>query len=111
MKIIMKNRVVSFRYVMRDAKGRVLEDTTAGEPTRYLHGADEISPLLQKQMEGLKEGATGDIALLQSMGNASGDFYFRVFIETVRPATEEEILLGYPLTLADCGEDCECHNN
>jgi hypothetical protein len=111
MKVIMKNMVVTFRYVMRNAKGQVLEDTTAGEPTRYLHGSNEISPLLQQQLEGLKEGATSDISLLQSMGNASGDYFFKVIIETVRPANEDELLLGYPLTLADCGDDCECHKN
>jgi hypothetical protein len=96
---------------MHDAKGQLLEDTTSGDPTRYLHGSTEISPILQKQMEGLKEGEIRDISLLQSMGNASGDYFFRIFIETVRPANEEEILLGYPLTLADCGEVCECHKN
>jgi hypothetical protein len=111
MKTIMKNTVVSFRYVMRDARGHVLEDTTSGDPTRYLHGSNGISSILQEQMEGLKEGETSDILLLQSMGNASGNFFFRVFIETVRLASDEEILLGYPLTLADCGEDCECHKN
>jgi FKBP-type peptidyl-prolyl cis-trans isomerase 2 len=111
MKVIMKNTVVSFRYVMRDARGHVLEDTTSVDPIRYLHGSSEISPILQKQMEGMKEGEVRDIVLLQSMGNQSGDFSFRVFVETVRPANEEEILLGYPLTLADCGEDCECHKN
>jgi FKBP-type peptidyl-prolyl cis-trans isomerase 2 len=111
MKTIMKNTVVSFRYIMRDAKGKVLEDLTSGEPTRYLHGSNEISLILQNQMEGMKEGETGDISLLESMGNASGDYFFKVFIETVRPANEEEILLGYPLTLSDCGEDCECHKN
>ena len=111
MKIIMKNLVVSFRYVMRDTKGHLLEDTTSVDPTRYLHGSRDISAVLQQQMEGMKEGEVRDIVLPQSMENPSGDFFFRVFVETIRTAKEEEILLGYPLTLADCGEDCECHKN
>ena len=103
---VMKNTVVSFRYVMMNDKGQVLEDTTSGVPTRYLHGSDDLSAVLQRQMEGLTAGESTTVSLSES----AGDCRFRVFIDGVRPAKENEVLLGYPLEV-DCDEDCECHKN
>ena len=103
--------VVSFRYIMRDGIGNVLEDTSSGVPTRYLHGTVSILPFLQDQMEGLKQGDSKKVILLQSSGHSHADYFFDVVIESVRQANENELMLGYPLEDIpdDCGDDCECY--
>jgi hypothetical protein len=109
----MKDMVVTFRYVMRDSMGKVLEDTTSGTPTRYLHGSKEISSLLQEQMEGLVKDESKEIRLLQSSGKTAGDYYFHIYIDAVRSADEKELILGYPLDsiTEKCDDDCECYKN
>ena len=49
---VAKDRVVSFRYIMRNSRKEILEDTTNGRPTAYLHGTSAIQSLLQDQLEG-----------------------------------------------------------
>lgn len=105
--------VVSFRYVMSDSKGNVLEDTTSAIPTRYLHGSAAILPILQDQLEGLQQGECKKVLLPESSGLCNGDYFFDVIVDTVRPAQENELILGYPLedVVADCGDDCDCYKN
>jgi len=39
---IAKDMVVAIRYIMRNSKGVVLEDTMNATPVNYLHGAGGI---------------------------------------------------------------------
>jgi FKBP-type peptidyl-prolyl cis-trans isomerase 2 len=110
---IEKNMVVSFRYIMSDGKGTVLEDTTSCIPTRYLYGSTAIYHALQEQMEGLQPGDSRKIMLLESAGLTNSDYFFEVIIDAVRPAKDHELILGYPLGEEDasCGNDCDCFKN
>lgn len=110
---ISKDMVVAIRYVMSDSKGNILEDTTSSVPTRYLHGSGAILTTLQDQLEGLQQGDHKKVLLAESSGLCNDDYFFDVIIDSIRPALEKEIILGYPLeeSLADCGDDCECHKN
>ena len=63
MMIVTKNIVVIFRYIMKNNKGEVLENTMEGSPKCYLHGSAGIHPSLQVQFEGLKVGDTKIIYL------------------------------------------------
>ncbi len=56
MMIVTKNIVVVFRYIMKNSKGQVIENTIEGSPKCYLHGSSGIQPSLQVQFEGLKVG-------------------------------------------------------
>jgi len=50
--------VATFHYTLRDDSGEELETSRGGEPTAYLHGADNIIKGLEKAMEGK---ASGDV--------------------------------------------------
>ncbi len=52
---IAKNRVVSFHYALR-AEGRDLESSHGKDPVRYLHGAGNIVPGLERAMAGRQAG-------------------------------------------------------
>ena len=106
-----KDNVVSMRYVMKDSKGAVLENTMNAQPVSYLHGTTAILPLLQLQLAGLKPGDKKTVYLEATSGLTSEDYIFDVIIDHVRAALKEEILLGYPVqsSVAACEPDCECY--
>jgi FKBP-type peptidyl-prolyl cis-trans isomerase SlyD len=52
---IAKNKVVKIKYVLRDGAGETL-DESGDEPLEYLHGAHNIVPGLEKQLEGKTVG-------------------------------------------------------
>lgn len=108
---VAKNRVVSFRYLMKDSKGTVLENTLARQPASYLHGASGIQPLLQAQLEGLQAGDKATVFLDAAAGLTMEDFIFEMIIDHVRDAMDEEIILGYPVqvNMPLCGLDCDCY--
>lgn len=108
---IAKNSVVSIRYIMKNGKEEILENTMDGMPVNYLHGSTGIQPLLQEQLEGLAEGNKKKVYLPAASGLTAEDFVFEVIIDRVRAALQEEILLGYPVEVnaAKCEDDCECY--
>lgn len=53
---IAKGTVVSFDYTLTDQQGNVLDSSQGGEPLSYLHGAGNIIPGLESQMEGKVAG-------------------------------------------------------
>lgn len=55
---IADNRVVLFHYTLRDETGEERETSRGGEPSAYLHGANNIVPGLEKAMLG---HASGDV--------------------------------------------------
>lgn len=48
---ITKNTIVSFQYVLRNDKGEPLESSPS-QPTTYLHGHQQIMPLIEAGLEG-----------------------------------------------------------
>ena len=108
---VTNNCVVSIRYVMKNGCGDILENIMENDPVSYLHGSATILALLQAQLEGLKTGDKKNVHLLAAQGLTNEDFTFEVIVDQVRPASAEEILLGYPVqvSVSKCMEDCECY--
>jgi FKBP-type peptidyl-prolyl cis-trans isomerase SlyD len=48
---IEKDKVVSLEYVLRDAKGHVIQSTEEGNPSDYLHGHSNLIPGLESELE------------------------------------------------------------
>ena len=110
---IARNCVVAIRYIMKNSRGEVLEDNISRDPVNYLQGSSGIQPLLQAQVEGLRAGDKKKVYLATESGLVSEDFIFEVIVDNVRAASEEEIMLGYPVKLVveKCEEDCECYHH
>jgi FKBP-type peptidyl-prolyl cis-trans isomerase SlyD len=53
---ITANKVVSLSYTLRDDDGEVIDQSEDGSPLLYLHGAQNIVPGLEEQLEGVAEG-------------------------------------------------------
>lgn len=113
MHCINKDMVVALRYIMRNGKDDVLENTMDALPVNYLHGSAEILPMLQQQLQGLKAGDKKQVVLSKQNSGADDDFIFDVFIDDVRAALPEEIILGYPVNITTeiCKDDCYCYTD
>ncbi len=55
---IQAGKVVFFHYTLTDEAGETIDSSRGGNPMPYLHGAQNIVPGLEKQLEGLALGAT-----------------------------------------------------
>lgn len=53
---IQTNKVVALSYTLRDDEGEVIDESRDGRPLLYLHGARNIVPGLEEQLEGAAEG-------------------------------------------------------
>ncbi len=53
---ITANKVVSLAYTLRDDDGEVIDRSEDGSPLLYLHGAQNIVPGLEEQLEGVAQG-------------------------------------------------------
>ncbi|MCA1769703.1 MAG: peptidylprolyl isomerase [Halomonas sp.] len=54
--LIAQNSVVSFHYTLTNDTGEVLDSSEGREPLTYLHGAGNIVPGLEKELEGRQAG-------------------------------------------------------
>lgn len=57
MSTIAAGKVVAFHYKLTDPAGEVIDSSEGREPLDYLHGASNIVPGLERQLEGLAPGA------------------------------------------------------
>jgi len=56
MSTIGARKVVSIHYTLTSGEGQELDSSAGGEPLAYLHGADNIVPGLERQLEGKSVG-------------------------------------------------------
>jgi len=55
---ITANKVVTLAYILRDDSGEIIDRSSDGSPLLYLHGAMNIVPGLEEQLEGVAQGET-----------------------------------------------------
>ncbi len=55
--------VVSIHYTLTNDQGEELDSSSGGEPFKYLHGAGNIVPGLERALDGKTSGDTLDVAL------------------------------------------------
>ncbi|MDT8428358.1 MAG: peptidylprolyl isomerase [Pseudomonadales bacterium] len=54
--MIGKNSVVSIHYTLKDDDGQVMDSSSGGDPLVYLHGANNLIPGLEKELNGKTVG-------------------------------------------------------
>jgi FKBP-type peptidyl-prolyl cis-trans isomerase SlyD len=54
---VANNCIVSFHYTLTDQAGEVLDSSDGRRPLSYLQGRGQIIPGLERQLEGLEQGA------------------------------------------------------
>jgi FKBP-type peptidyl-prolyl cis-trans isomerase SlyD len=104
--------VVSLRYCMKNSQGEILDNILQAKPVEYLHGSGYILPALEQELTGLLAGDKKQVTINNETSILlDASFYFDVEIDSVRPATQDEIEKGKParpVTQEECGPDCIC---
>jgi FKBP-type peptidyl-prolyl cis-trans isomerase SlyD len=70
---IAANSVVTVDYTLKDAAGEVLDTSDGAEPLAYLHGAEQIVPGLERELEGLEVGDERDVVVQPQDGYGMPD--------------------------------------
>ncbi|MFM1895882.1 MAG: hypothetical protein RLZZ385_956 [Pseudomonadota bacterium] len=73
--LIGKNSVVSIHYTLKNDAGEVMDSSEGGEPLAYLHGANNLIPGLESELQGKTSGAKfkASIAPGQAYGEVNED--------------------------------------
>ena len=65
---IAQNSVVAFHYTLTNDAGEVLDSSEGREPLTYLHGAGNIIPGLEKELEGRAAGEKLNVSVSPEEG-------------------------------------------
>ena len=66
--MIMKNKVVSLSYCLKNAQGKELDRTDTDKPMTYLHGGGAIVPGLENALSGLQVGEKKEVTVKPEEG-------------------------------------------
>lgn len=71
---IAEGKIVTLHYTLTDDEGEVIDTSAGGEPMAYLHGAQNIVPGLERQLEGKGVGAKlkADVSPAEGYGEREG---------------------------------------
>ncbi len=104
--------VVSLRYCMKNSQAEIVDNILQAKPVEYLHGSGYILPALEQELTGLRAGDTKQVVINSETSILlDASFYFDVEIDSVRPATQDEMEKGKParpVAQEECGPDCIC---
>jgi FKBP-type peptidyl-prolyl cis-trans isomerase SlyD len=67
--MVIANRcVVRLDYTLKNAAGEVLDTSEGAEPLAYIHGAQQIVPGLERELDGLQAGDSKDVVVAPEDG-------------------------------------------
>lgn len=70
---IAQDHVVSLDYKLHTGDGKIIDQSEEGDPLLYLHGGGQIVPGLEKQLEGLRVGDSGQFTVSPEEGYGDHD--------------------------------------
>ncbi len=91
---IAKNSIVSIHYTLKDEKGEVLDSSDGRDPLDYLHGAGQIIPGLENELEGRKPGDEFSVVIEPEEGYGSRDESLVHEVPKTEFETPDEIEVG-----------------
>lgn len=65
---IANNSVVAMHYTLTDEDGNVIDSSSGREPLKYLHGAGNIIPGLEKELTGCEQGDAKKVVVQPAEG-------------------------------------------
>lgn len=113
---VIKDKVVSLHYTLRDSDGNILDTTDGREPLEYLHGHQNIIPGLEQALEGALLGFKEMVTVPpdQAYGEVDASARFEIPRSKLPEGFEPEVgmtLVGeangesYKLTVAEVGAE------
>jgi FKBP-type peptidyl-prolyl cis-trans isomerase SlyD len=71
--VIADKKVVKLDYTLKNAAGEVLDTSDGQEPLSYIHGAHQIVPGLERELNGLAAGDSRDVVVPPEDGYGQPD--------------------------------------
>lgn len=112
---IREGRLVTLDYVLKDADGTLLEDSENSGPMRFIFGANQTLPMIEKAVFGLEPQArvVQDIPAAEAFGEHDEDRIIEVPRANLPPdASVGEVVAGqdqsgrqFPLTVLHIGDE------
>ncbi|MDA7947389.1 MAG: peptidylprolyl isomerase [Hyphomicrobiaceae bacterium] len=99
--------VVSFHYTLTNADGEKLDSSDGRDPLKYLHGASNIVPGLEKALEGKSAG--DNLKVTVEPGDAYGDVNPELVHKVPRTAFESTQEIKPGMQFQAQGPDGEAH--
>ena len=100
-----RNSVVSIHYTLKDENGEVLDSSEGREPLDYLHGAGQIIPGLESELEGKKQGDEFSVVIEPERGYGSRDENLVHEVPKSEFDMSEEIEVGMQFRVGGPGGD------
>ena len=91
---IANNTVAAIEYTLTNAKGEVLDSSVGFEPLKYLHGAQNIIPGLERELEGLAAGDEKTVVVQPEDGYGLPDERLIVKVPRDRIEAEANVTVG-----------------
>lgn len=91
---IANNTVASIDYTLTDAAGTVIDSSEGFEPLKYLHGAQNIIPGLERELEGLSVGDEKNVVVKPEDGYGVADERLVVTVPKDRLETGADVQVG-----------------
>lgn len=92
-------RIVTFDYELTDAAGTLLDSSRNGGPMRYLHGAQQLLPALERALAGLESG--GHVVAEIPPTDGFGERDDSSLIEVARAELPSDAVVGSMITAED----------
>ncbi len=95
--IVAQDKVIIIHYTLRNSAGEELDSSSGGDPMPYLHGADNIVPGLERQLEGkaVGEKLTIEVSPEEGYGPVEGEGPMPVSRENFQPGIELEVGMNF----------------
>ncbi len=106
---IAQNSVVAFHYTLTNDEGEVLDSSDGRQPLTYLHGAGNIIPGLEKQLEGREAGEKLNVAVAPEEGY--GEVQPQLVQEVPRDAFQGVEGTGHAVPGPDPGRPTDGHRD
>jgi FKBP-type peptidyl-prolyl cis-trans isomerase SlyD len=91
---IANNTVAAIEYTLTNTKGEVLDSSVGFEPLKYLHGASNIIPGLERELEGLSAGDEKSVTVKPEDGYGVADATLIVKAPRERIEAEANVTVG-----------------
>ncbi|MBX3065830.1 MAG: peptidylprolyl isomerase [Anaerolineae bacterium] len=101
--VVKDGMVVSIAYTLRLANGELVDASPEDDPLEYLHGADNIVPGLEHELDGLKVGDKKEVEVAPADGYGE---YDPEYVEVVdRADLPKDLMLTLGMTIAVTDEE------
>lgn len=102
---VAKHKVVAFDYTLQDEDGETIDTSQGSDPLSYLHGADNIVPGLERELEGKVIGDQFKVAVQPEDGYGTRRDELRQVVAIENFSEVDDLQVGMQFRMPTDDED------